>query len=171
MSPDDGAVPGVWLVPDKVRVVFFPDSTARTEYLDRRPEAALVAEWLPLRANLTMLENIALVPQFRQGLSFDAAAVRVMALLEDAGCADSAHKRDPDLTREERFVTKLLRAVLQGPPIILVDRPGLQLPDTPPAPFLARTLSSLAASFTECRVLEYAWNAPLYDPRASATSD
>jgi len=171
MSPEDTPPPVLWLVPDKVRVEFFPDSAARTDYMDRCKDAVLIAEWLPLRANLTMLENIALVPQFRLGLSFDAAADRVMALLAEAGYADSAHRRDPDLTREERFVTKLVRAVLQAPPvIILIDRPGLQLPDTPPAPFLTRTLSTLATSFAECRILEYTWNTPLYAPRASAIS-
>lgn len=170
MSSEADIVPAVWLVPGKVRVEFFSDSATRSAYLDAHPEAALVAEWLPLRANLTVLENMALVPQFRQGLSFEVAAGLALDLLSQAGYAASVDKRDPDLDREERFVTKLVRAVLQSPPIILVDRPGLQLPDTPPAPFLSRTLSSLARAYVECRVLDYSWNAPLYAPPASAIS-
>ncbi|MFO1321164.1 MAG: hypothetical protein U1F52_16255 [Burkholderiales bacterium] len=170
MSREGDAGAPVWLVPERVQVVFFPDAAGRTGYIEAHPGAALVAEGLPLRANLTVLENIALVPQVRRGLSFDAAADLAFARLSDAGYANSAGKRDPDLTHEERFVTKLVRAVLQSPPIILIDRPGLQLPDTPPATFLARTLSSLASALVECQVLEYTWNAPLYAPRASAIS-
>lgn len=141
-----------------------PDAAAREALLAARPDAALVAESLPMRANLSMLENIALVAQFRRGLEFDPAAALVERLLEKAGFADSAFRRDPDLDREARFVAKFLRAVLLAAPIIVVDRPALLLPDIPPAPFLDRLLTRLADDYDTCWIVDYAWNASLYAP-------
>jgi len=138
------------------------DASAREALLATQPDAALVAESLPMRANLSMLENIALVAQFRRGLSFDAAAALVEGLLVRAGYADSALRRDPDLDREERFVAKFLRAALMAAPIIVVDRPALLLPDIPPAPFIDRLLTRLADDYDTCWIVDYAWNASLY---------
>ena len=65
----------------------------------------------------------------------------------------------------ERFVAKLLRAVIEAPPIILVDRPALLLPDLPYPPFLEDLAERLSDPLHECRILDYRWNAPLYPPR------
>ena len=80
------------------------------------PDSALVSEDLPLRANLSVLENIAIVPQYRQNLRYEAAADQAWGLLALLGRTDAAFKRDPDLSHEERFVAKLLRAVILTPP-------------------------------------------------------
>lgn len=150
--------------------IFVRDSAEREDIISRHPDAALVAEWLPLRANLTVIENIALVPQFRLGLSFDDAAAMGLRLLALAGRTECAALRDPDISREDRFVTKLVRGVLMTKPIILVDRPALQLPDIPYPEFLESVLAPLAGEYRNCSILDYAWNAPLYDRPDSDTS-
>jgi ABC-type histidine transport system ATPase subunit len=146
-------------------VIWFTDAAERRALIESLPEAALVADDLPLRANLSVLENIAIVPQYRQNLSYREATDQAWALLARLGRTDCAMKRDPALTGEERFVAKLLRAVMLQPPIILIDRPALLLPDIHYPPFLESTLQALAGDFDDCRILDYAWNAPLYAPR------
>jgi ABC-type proline/glycine betaine transport system ATPase subunit len=141
------------------------DMAARQALLDAQPEAALVAAALPLRANLSVLENIAIVPQYRQNLGYDAAADQAWALLSLLGRTDCAFKRDPDLDHAERFIAKLLRAVILTPPIILIDRPALLLPDIPYPPFLDDTLLRLEGRFAQCWIVDYQWNEPLYAPR------
>lgn len=142
-----------------------PDRAARQALLDEHPDAALVSDGLPLRANLSVLENICIVPQYRQNLDYVAAADQawaLLALLDRTGCA---FKRDPDLDCEERFIAKLLRAVILSPHIILIDRPALLLPDSDYPPFLEATLQSLEGRFSQCWILDYQWNEPLYAHR------
>lgn len=130
--------------------------------IESLPQAALVADELPLRANLSVLENIAIVPQYRQNLPYQAATDQAWALLAKLGQTGCALKRDPALTCVERFAAKLLRAVILQPPIILLDRPALLLPDIHYPPYLETTLQALAKDCADCRILDYAWNAPLY---------
>lgn len=124
---------------------------------------------MPLRANLSVLENIALVPQYRENLDFDRAAERAWQLLLETGQGECAHRRDPDLTSEQRFVALLLRTLIAEPPIIVIERPALLLPDTCHPRFLERLLDTLAPRINECWILDYTWNAPLYAPQPSTT--
>lgn len=124
-----------------------------------------MSESLPLRANLSVLENIAIVPQYRMNTPYEAAADEAWGLLSRLGITDAAFKRDPDLNYEERFATKLLRAIILTPPIILIDRPGQMLPDTHYPPFLEATLAALEGTYEQCWIVDYPWNEPLYAPR------
>nr|HNH90279.1 hypothetical protein [Thiobacillaceae bacterium] len=105
------------------------DEAERRAFIAATPESILVSPDLPLRANLSVLDNIALIPQYRTNLDYNAAADQAWSLLLRTGQTGAAFKRDPDLSHEERFVTKLLRAAIGQPPVILVDRPGMLLPD------------------------------------------
>lgn len=118
-----------------------------------------------MRANLSVLENIAIVPQYRHNMAYDEAADQAWSLLAAVDKTDCAFKRDPDLSHEQRFVAKLLRAVIRSPTIILIDRPALLLPDTHYPPFLDATLALLEDRMNQCWIVDYAWNEPLYAPR------
>jgi ABC-type sugar transport system ATPase subunit len=127
-----------------------------------KDDIALVSPDLPLRANLSVLDNIALIPQYRANLPYDKAADQAWALLVAAGYQDSFSKRDPDLTHAERFVAKLLRAAIGQAPIILIDRPAMLLPDTHYPPFLFALLETLREHLNNCWIVDYQWNQPLY---------
>ena len=146
-------------------VKWMADDAERRAFIAAHPESILVSTDMPLRANLSVLDNIALIPQYRVNLDYDAAADQAWALLLLAGRQDIAFKRDPDLTHEERFVAKLLRAAIGRPPVILVDRPGMLLPDTHYPPYIAALLEKLADSLNDCWILDYRWNEPLYPTR------
>ena len=148
------------------RVVLLPGNAERRQFIEDNPQAALVSENLPLRANLSVLENITVVLQFRTNTYIGEAndtAWKLLTLVGHTGCAE---QRDPDLTYEERFVAKLLRAIVITPPIILIDRPAQLLPDTNYPFFLNRVLLALEGRFEQCWILDYAWNAALYNSRA-----
>lgn len=151
-------------------VHFVVDRAARLAVIAAQPQAGLVTESLPLRANLSVLENIALVPRYRRNLGAAASTGLAWRLLDRVGFTGCAMQRDPELDHEQRFVTKLLQAVLLEAPLILIDRPALLLPDTSYPAFLDRVLDALDGEFEHCTILDYAWNAPLYPPRASAIS-
>jgi len=120
---------------------------------------------MPLRANLAVLENIAVVPQYAQNMSYRDAADVAWNLLLQVGYTDAAYKRDPALTHEERFVAKLLRAAVSRPALLLIDRPAMLLPDTRYPPFVDALLKRLDSHLNDCWILDYRWNEPLYAPR------
>lgn len=152
------------------RLLLLDGNAERKRLIAAHPEAVLVSARLPLRANLTVLENIAVVPQFRQGMRAAEAERYALDLLEQVGCASCAHRRDPDLDHEQRFIAKLLRAIVLEPTIILIDRPGRLLPDTYYPRFLKKTLAALNGRYEQCWIVDYKWNAPLYLPPGSGTS-
>jgi hypothetical protein len=106
-----------------------------------------------------------MVLQFRTNTYLGEANDIGWELLSLVGRTDCANKRDPDLDYEERFVSKLLRAVVIAPPMIMIDRPAQLLPDTDYPLFLQRTLTALDQRFAQCWILDYTWNAPLYRSR------
>jgi ABC-type molybdenum transport system ATPase subunit/photorepair protein PhrA len=112
-----------------------------------------------------VLENIATVLQFRTNSYLGEAEDIGWKLLTRLERRDCAAKRDPDLDHEERFIAKLLRALVLQPPLILIDRPAQQLPDTDYPPFLSRLLRTLDTEFSRCWILDYEWNRPLYRRR------
>jgi ABC-type lipoprotein export system ATPase subunit len=127
------------------------------------PLIALVSPDMPLRANLSVMDNIALIPQYRDNLPYGKAADAAWHLLEAASHESIANKRDPDLSHAERCVAKLLRAAINNSPIILLDRPAFLLPDTHYPPFLYALLNKLADNLNDCWIVDYQWNQPLYD--------
>lgn len=148
------------------RVVMLADNAEREQLIAAHPQAALVSESQPLRANLSVMENITMVLQFRTNTYLGEANDVAWELLTLLGRTDCAEKRDPDLDYEERFVAKLLRAVVLAPPVILIDRPAQLLPDSNYPFVLQRTLAPLEDRFEQCWILDYAWNTPLYRSRA-----
>lgn len=152
------------------RRILVANSAERQRLIDQHPEAALVTARLPLRANLSVLENIALVPRFRRGASAAEATRYAAELLAAVDRGAIAPLRDPDLSHEDRFIAKLLRAVALAPPIILIDRPGRMLPDTYYPPLVDALLAALAGRYQQCWIVDYAWNAPLYPPDSNPAS-
>jgi ABC-type lipoprotein export system ATPase subunit len=150
----------------KKRVVLLAGDAQRRKLIDEHPEAVLVSESLPLRANLSVLENITVVLQFRTNTYIGQANDTAWRLLSVVGHTACAEQRDPDLSYEERFVAKMLRAIVLSPPLVLIDRPAQLLPDTNYPYFLNKLLLALEGRFEKCWILDYAWNAPLYNSQA-----
>ncbi len=147
------------------RVVLLAGDAERRQLIGEHAQAILVSENLPLRSNLSVLENITVVLQYRTNTYIGEANETAWKLLTQVGYDGCAEQRDPDLTCEERFVAKLLRAIVLAPPIILIDRPAQMLPDTNYPVFLNTLLLALEGRFEQCWILDYAWNAPLYNSR------
>lgn len=138
------------------------DAAERVAFLAAHADIALVSAEMPLRANLSVLDNIALIPEYRDNVPYDDAADAAWQLLVAAGVEDCAFKRDPDLDGAQRFAAKLLRAAIARPPIIVIDRPGLLLPDHHHPSHVATLLERLGEHLNVCWIVDYAWNRPLY---------
>jgi ABC-type sugar transport system ATPase subunit len=117
---------------------------------------------LPLRVNLTALENIALIRQFHLNLTWTQASAEAQQLLDQCGQGDIAMKRDEDLTPTQRFAVKMARAILLARPLLVIDRPAELLPDVPYPDLLLSMLDKLTDKLPDYRILDYDWNKPLY---------
>jgi len=125
-------------------------------------QAARVSPDLPLRANLSARENIALIPLYQKHYGAAEASRQSLSLLDRLGFAQIGDKRDPDMTPSERFVAKLARALILKRPRLVIERPGAMLYDIPYPAFLRELASRVEEGPAEWEVFDFDWNRPLY---------
>ena len=124
-------------------------------------DVARVALELPLRANLSALDNIALIPLYQRHYGAAEASQQAHTLLTQLGYADIALLRDPDLTPAQRFVTLLARALMLKRPRLVIDRPGAILYDVPYPSFI-RQLAAQTDMIGTWEIFDFSWNLALY---------
>tara|TARA_R110002049_G_scaffold23163_1_gene82064 strand:- start:64 stop:486 length:423 start_codon:yes stop_codon:yes gene_type:complete len=124
-------------------------------------DVARVALDLPLRANLTALDNIALIPLYQRHFSAPEATRQAHTMLEQLGYADIAFLRDPDMTPAQRFVTQLARALILKRERLIIDRPGAMLYDVPYPDFIQQLADQANLSGT-WEIYDFNWNQDLY---------
>jgi len=124
-------------------------------------DVARVALDLPLRANLSALDNVALIPIYQRHFSVDESNRQAGQLLEQLGQAEIAPLRDPDMTPAQRFVTKLARALILKRPRLVIDRPGAMLYDVPYPAFI-RQLAAQPDMAGTWEIFDFSWNQALY---------
>lgn len=117
---------------------------------------------LPLRANLSASENIALIPLYQKFHGMAESSRQAMAILEALGFAAIAGKRDPDMSPSERFVTKLARALILKRQRLVIEQPGAMLYDIAYPAFLRTLAARYTGSPEQWEVFDYTWNQPLY---------
>jgi len=123
---------------------------------------ARVAPDLPLRANLSALDNIALIPLYQRHYSAAESNRQAEQLLAQLGHADIAPLRDPDMTPAQRFIAKLARALILGRPRLVIDRPGAMLYDVPYPDFI-RQLAAQQEMAGTWEIYDFIWNQALYN--------
>ncbi|OJW58753.1 MAG: hypothetical protein BGO60_07255 [Thiobacillus sp. 65-1059] len=125
-------------------------------------DVARVAPDLPLRANLSALDNIALIPLYQRHYSAAESNRQAEQLLAQLGHADIAPLRDPDMTPAQRFIAKLARALILGRPRLVIDRPGAMLYDVPYPDFI-RQLAAQQEMAGTWEIYDFSWNQALYN--------
>jgi ABC-type polar amino acid transport system ATPase subunit len=133
-------------------------------------DVARVAPDLPLRANLSALDNIALIPLYQRHFSAADSARQAQAMLERLGHADIAALRDPDMTPAQRFVAKLARALILNRTRLVIDRPGAMLYDVPYPEFI-RQLADRTGMTGTWDIYDFSWNQALYNQALFSESE
>jgi len=122
---------------------------------------ARVSQDLPLRANLSALDNIALIPLYQRHFSAAESARQALALLEQLDYLPIAPLRDPDMSAAQRFVTQLARALILQRPRLVIDQPGAMLYDVAYPAFIAQ-LAQRVNSSAAWEIFDFDWNRALY---------
>jgi len=130
-------------------VAALPDDTAR------------VALELPLRANLTSLDNIALIPLYQRHHSAADSTREAHQVLEHLGYPDIGALRDSDMTPVQRFVTQLARALVLKRTRLVIDRPGAMLYDVN-YPVVLQQLAAQTGVSGTWDIYDFSWNQTLY---------
>jgi ABC-type sugar transport system ATPase subunit len=125
-------------------------------------DVARVALELPLRANLSALDNIALIPLYQRHYGVSESTRQAQAILDQLGHAEIAPLRDPDMTPAQRFVAKLARALILKRPRLVIDRPGAMLYDVPYPEFIQQLAAQDAMSGI-WDIFDFSWNRALYN--------
>jgi ABC-type sugar transport system ATPase subunit len=125
-------------------------------------DVARVSHELPLRANLSALDNIALIPLYQRHFSAAESNRQAQQLLEQLGHAGIAALRDPDMTPAQRFITKLARALILKRPRLVIDRPAAMLYDVPYPAFI-HELAARAEMTGTWEIYDFDWNQVLYN--------
>ena len=123
-------------------------------------DCARVSAELPLRANLSALDNVALIPLYQRGVGATRAAAEARALLERLGHAATLPLRDPDMDNGQRFATKLARALVLERPRLVIDTPAALLPDLRYPDFIRALAARVGGAPWD--VYDYAWNEALW---------
>lgn len=124
-------------------------------------DVARVAPDLPLRANLSALDNVALIPLYQRHFDAAESARQAQTMLDALGYGGIAPLRDPDMTPAQRFVAQLARALMLRRPRLVIDRPGAMLYDVPYPDFIRRLASQPAMDGT-WDIYDFSWNQALY---------
>jgi ABC-type lipopolysaccharide export system ATPase subunit len=122
----------------------------------------LVSLEAPLISNLSVWENIALIPQYHQNTPRQEARLLTERLLERLDMAKISEKRNPSLTPEERFCAMLLRAALVRDAVVVLDRPFRILTNLRDGHFVLDALRKLDDLIAETYIFDYSWEKERY---------
>ncbi|MGQ0710809.1 MAG: ABC transporter ATP-binding protein [Rhodoferax sp.] len=117
------------------------DETALATWRGRT--LGVVFQFFQLLPTLTVLENVMLPMDFCRTYPRAQARARALALLEQVGIGDQAHKLPLELSGGQQQRAAIARALANDPPVIVADEPTGNL-DTQTADTVLALLASLA---------------------------
>jgi len=138
------------------------------------PDSAIVSSVTPLRANLSLCENITIGLQYTKKISSDHAFELIECVLRKLDLDPSIYnKRDDELTYTQRFIGKFLRIAVTGKRKIIIERPSLLLPDVHYPNYLndfflkisRKPSCSVLNATAEYSVIDYEWNRCIWPKR------
>jgi ABC-type sugar transport system ATPase subunit len=122
----------------------------------------------PLISNLPVWSNIALIRQYHENMSREAARALAVELLERFGLAGVPEKRKASLKAEELFCVMLIRAAMVRDAMIVLDRPFRILPDLRDGRFFTEALRKIDDLIAEAHIFDYSWHQERYGRAADA---
>lgn len=131
-------------------------------YRHHRQHIGMVSVDVPLISNLDVWINIALIKQYHENLSSEAAQQEVLGYLRRFKLERIAQKRNPALNAEQRFVVMLLRAVMVGQALVVIDRPFRLMPALKDSRFIYDSLLLIADLYDKSFIFDYLWHKELY---------
>ena len=131
---------------------------ARAAAIRAEQRAGFVSPDIPLLSNLSVYDNISLVPRYlttEKDESIRAGIEKMLALLE---ISDSINKKTFQLDSETIFKVKLLRALMLKDSFTVIDRPFVMLNTAADIKPVEEMLKILSADDKKIIFLDFEWN-------------
>ena len=131
---------------------------ARAAAIRAEQRAGFVSPDIPLLSNLSVYDNISLVPRYlttEKDEYIRAGIEKMLALLE---ISDSINKKTFQLDSETIFKVKLLRALMLKDSFTVIDRPFVMLNTAADIKPVEEMLKILSADDKKIIFLDFEWN-------------
>ena len=135
---------------------------ARSEAIRAEQRVGFVSPDIPLLSNLSVYDNISLVPRYLTTEKDEAIRAEIEKLLSLLEISDSVNKKTFQLDSETIFKVKLLRALMLKDSITVIDRPFVMLSTAADIKPIVKMLDTLALDGKKVIFFDFEWNKNKY---------
>jgi ABC-type lipoprotein export system ATPase subunit len=135
---------------------------ARAAAIRDEQRAGFVSPDIPLLSNLSVYDNISLVPRYLTTEKDESIRAEIGKLLDLLKISDSINKKTFQLDSETLFKVKLLRALMLKESVTVIDRPFIMLNTAADIKPVYAILETLDISDRRVIFLDFEWNKSKY---------
>lgn len=135
---------------------------ARAAAIGAGQRAGFVSPDIPLLSNLSVYDNISLVPRYLTTEKDESIRAEIEKLLDLLGISDSTGKKTFQLDSETIFKVKLLRALMLKDSVTVIDRPFVMLNAAADIKPVVKMLDTLALDDRKIIFFDFEWNKSKY---------
>ena len=117
---------------------------------------------IPLLSNLSVYDNISLVPRYLTTEKDDSIRAEIEKLLTLLEISDSINKKTFQLDSETIFKVKLLRAIMLKDSATVIDRPFVMLNTAADIKPVVKMLETLDLNGKKITFFDFEWNKNKY---------
>lgn len=135
---------------------------ARAKAIGAGQRVGFVSPDIPLLSNLSVYDNISLVPRYLTAEKDDAIRAEIEKLLALLEISDSIGKKTFQLDSETIFKVKLLRALMLKDSVTVIDRPFVMLSTAADIKPIVKMLDTLELDGKKVVFFDFEWNKNKY---------
>lgn len=135
---------------------------ARAKAIGAGQRVGFVSPDIPLLSNLSVYDNISLVPRYLTAEKDDAIRAEIEKLLALLEISDSINKKTFQLDSDTVFKVKLLRALMLKDSVTVIDRPFVMLSTAADIKPIVKMLDTLELDGKKVVFFDFEWNKNKY---------
>ena len=135
---------------------------ARAKAIGAEQRVGFVSPDIPLLSNLSVYDNISLIPRYLTAEKDDAIRAEIEKLLALLEISDSINKKTFQLDSDTVFKVKLLRALMLKDSVTVIDRPFVMLSTAADIKPIVKMLDTLELDGKKVVFFDFEWNKNKY---------
>ena len=135
---------------------------ARAKAIGAEQRVGFVSPDIPLLSNLSVYDNISLIPRYLTAEKDDAIRAEIEKLLALLEISDSINKKTFQIDSDTVFKVKLLRALMLKDSVTVIDRPFVMLSNAADIKPIVKMLDTLELDGKKVVFFDFEWNKSKY---------
>ncbi|MBQ3368155.1 hypothetical protein IJG44_04540 [bacterium] len=135
---------------------------ARAKAIGAEQRVGFVSPDIPLLSNLSVYDNISLIPRYLTAEKDDAIRAEIEKLLALLEISDSIGKKTFQIDSDTVFKVKLLRALMLKDSVTVIDRPFVMLSTAADIKPIVKMLDTLELDGKKVVFFDFEWNKNKY---------